>query len=95
MMAKMRESPDNGQAGLDVAAAELWLFGLASAHVITKKSAYGRLGALAGGTGPALPGMAGEPYRLYGINSPYDKRECRLESPDRLANISNWWIGVR
>ncbi len=60
----------NGQEGLHAAAGELWLFGLAHAHVITRESHFGRLGALAGGRYGSMP-------RVYSLAKPYDRRSCR------------------
>ncbi|PNH12341.1 hypothetical protein TSOC_000751 [Tetrabaena socialis] len=76
----------NGQAGLNAAAAEMWLFGLASAHVVSAGSSFGRLGALAG--------SYSRPLRVYGTALNSGARRCRLDRPDALSDIEDWFIGV-
>jgi hypothetical protein len=74
--ALVQDFPLHGQDGLHAAASELWLFGLATAHVVTKASAFGRLGALAGGPWTRHPGAP--MHRVYGIGTGY--RTCRSAS---------------
>ncbi|KAG2486114.1 hypothetical protein HYH03_015209 [Edaphochlamys debaryana] len=80
----VQDQSHHGQAGLHAAASELWLFGQAHIHVVTVKSAYGRLGALAGARTP----------RVYGVGF-HAPRECWLDRPDPVSQMVHWSVGMR
>ncbi|KXZ46426.1 hypothetical protein GPECTOR_43g862 [Gonium pectorale] len=78
--------PRNRQTGLHVAATEMWLFGLASMHVVSTGSAFGRLGALAGGP-KSLDGQEAARYRIYGVTNRL--KHCRLAGPDPTEAVAS------
>ncbi|KAG2485680.1 hypothetical protein HYH03_015652 [Edaphochlamys debaryana] len=82
----INKQPGYGQESLHVGAGEMWLFGLASAHVVAVGSTYGWLGALAGVT-------EAKPMRMWGITS-NQPRPCRLDQPDPAEAVESWSGGL-
>ncbi|GFR51190.1 hypothetical protein Agub_g13533 [Astrephomene gubernaculifera] len=95
----VQDFPQHKQLGLHVAAGEVWLFGQASAHIITTASAFGRLGALGAGPRPPLPGgpegTSTSSYRIFGVPGGGFRGTCSLSRPDSLETVAGWYIGMR